>query len=317
MASPVECFDAAAGFRWFVKRDDLGGGPLGGSKVRKLEFIFGKARHASARAVLTSGAADSNHVLATALYAPSAGFTAGCVVTPAPPSANAAALAASGAAIFDCPFALRSERGREVLRRASAHLETRCCAPPFVIPFAGAGVAGVLGHVNAALELAEQVRTGTLPVPDRIYVALASAGTAAGLALGCALAGLRSLVVGVRVVERESASEALAKSLIERANRALRECDASVPLVDSSARIVLDHGFAGEGYRCPAPYSTEAERIAAAAGLTLEPAYTIKALAALYCHVRDGSLERENVLFWNTSGRPVSELAAQNPAAAV
>ena len=63
-------------------------------------------------------------------------------------------------------------------------------APSRYIPLGGSTALGTLGHVNAALELADQVEAGELPLPGRVVVPLGSGGTAAGLALGFAMAGL-------------------------------------------------------------------------------------------------------------------------------
>src|SRR4026209_267149 len=54
------------GQRLWVKRDDLTGLGMGGNKVRKLEFLSGGAISASARSVVTVGAAQSNHCRLTA-----------------------------------------------------------------------------------------------------------------------------------------------------------------------------------------------------------------------------------------------------------
>src|SRR5919199_4114314 len=65
------------------------------------------------------------------------------------------------------------------------------------VPAGGSSPLGALGHVNAALELAEQVRRGHRPAPARLVVPFGTGGTAAGLALGLALAGLEATVVAV------------------------------------------------------------------------------------------------------------------------
>src|SRR5256885_1804915 len=52
------------------------------------------------------------------------------------------------------------------------------------VPLGGSTPLGTLGHVNAALELAEQVAAGALPEPAAVVVPLGSGGTAAGLLLG-------------------------------------------------------------------------------------------------------------------------------------
>lgn len=54
------------GANLLVKRDDLTGLGMGGNKVRKLEFLCGDARHRGADALITVGAAQSNHARLTA-----------------------------------------------------------------------------------------------------------------------------------------------------------------------------------------------------------------------------------------------------------
>jgi len=54
------------GANLLVKRDDLTGLGMGGNKVRKLEFLCGDARQRGADALITVGAAQSNHARLTA-----------------------------------------------------------------------------------------------------------------------------------------------------------------------------------------------------------------------------------------------------------
>ena len=70
--------------------------------------------------------------------------------------------------------------------------------PPASFPVGGSSALGSVGWVGGGLEIAAQVAAGELPTPDRIYVALGSGGTAAGLLVGLRLAGLPSEVVAVR-----------------------------------------------------------------------------------------------------------------------
>ena len=86
-----------------------------------------------------------------------------------------------------------------------AALRERDDVDPFVIPFGGTSPRGVLGFVNAAFEIAEQVVAGDLPEPDLVYVPLGSMGTAAGLAIGFAAREMKTKVVGVRVLPSEVA----------------------------------------------------------------------------------------------------------------
>ena len=68
---------------------------------------------------------------------------------------------------------------RLLVRRTSPPLNF-----PYVLRPGGSSPLGCVGYVEAAAELAEQVRAGDLPAPSHIVVALGSGGTAAGLAAG-------------------------------------------------------------------------------------------------------------------------------------
>src|SRR6476620_9175307 len=62
--TPVESVEVA-GTRLLVKRDDLSADPLGGNKVRALEFLLAGAERGDT--VLTVGSSGSTHALATAI----------------------------------------------------------------------------------------------------------------------------------------------------------------------------------------------------------------------------------------------------------
>ena len=53
----------------WIKRDDLCGVALGGSKVRKLEFVLAEALDQGCDTVFTTGGAQSNHAALTAACA--------------------------------------------------------------------------------------------------------------------------------------------------------------------------------------------------------------------------------------------------------
>ncbi|HLQ64336.1 MAG TPA: pyridoxal-phosphate dependent enzyme, partial [bacterium] len=57
------------GPRIWIKRDDLTGLALGGSKARKLEFLLAQARAQGCDVIITVGAVQSNHARMTAAAA--------------------------------------------------------------------------------------------------------------------------------------------------------------------------------------------------------------------------------------------------------
>jgi len=285
-----------------VKRDDVSGGAYGGNKVRKLEFLLGQALAERRRAVITFGAVGSNHVRATAVYAGRLGLQVHAVLAPQASTpyvdANLAADRAAGATLhFVDSYGQALGRGTE-LRDEFAR---RDGIEPFIIPFGGTNSIGTLGFVNAAFELAAQIAAGVSPEPDLIYVAYGSTGTASGLALGLAAAGLRTSVVGVRVVPAESTNAERTKRVMEGAVALLRESDAGFPAIKpEDVALEVRDGFLGDGYAVATAASQEAVALAQANHMHLETTYTGKALAALVADARAGRLAGKTALFWNT-----------------
>ena len=76
--TPVAPLAALAPSLW-LKRDDLGATPLGGNKVRALEFLLAGVRRGGR--VVTVGSAGSTHALAVATYAALLGANSIAVIT--------------------------------------------------------------------------------------------------------------------------------------------------------------------------------------------------------------------------------------------
>ena len=58
----------------YIKRDDLTGIGLGGNKVRNLEFLLADTKRKGAEVVFTTGGAQSNHAMLTAVCAKKPGM---------------------------------------------------------------------------------------------------------------------------------------------------------------------------------------------------------------------------------------------------
>jgi D-cysteine desulfhydrase len=311
--------EAAAGGQVMLlaKRDDRGAPGVRGTKLRKLEFFLGEARRTNRAAVLTFGAVDSNHVLATAICGAGLGFGVACVVTPAPAGPRVRRhlrmMLAAGTTLVSCRGPLRSAAGRRATAVAAAALARRFAGVPFVIPFVGGGVLGAVGGVNAAFELRDQVARGELPAPARIYVPLATMGMAAGLIVGLELAGLRSQLVGVRVVDEGNATAAALRGLVHRTNRFLHDRDPAIPLRTFDARdIVVTHESAGSGYRAATTATRRAAGLARNDQLPVDHIYTSKALAALLADAARGT--DGPLLLWNTTAVAPPRVAGAPPA---
>jgi D-cysteine desulfhydrase len=293
-ATPVAQFEIA-GRPVLVKRDDLTAEPYGGNKVRKLEFLLAEAGRAGVRRLVTAGAFGSHHALATALYGRQQGFHVTCVLFPQPLTAHVydvlLGIAAAGA---ELRFTRRLTGVPFALRRAwwQARTEGACIVPP-----GGSSALGTLGYVEAALELDAAIRAGECPAPSRIYLAAGTLGTAAGVAVGLALAGRRIPVYAVRITSQLVTNERALRTLVRGALALLQPGAEPQPDVDTVlAEVHLRHDQVGEGYGRETAAGRAAVAAFAAAGLQLDATYTAKAAAALLADP-GGS---PPPLFWHT-----------------
>jgi D-cysteine desulfhydrase len=167
-----------------IKYDNLTGNLYGGNKVRKLEYIFPRASAKHKLRIATFGAVGSNHAIATALYARKAGFECTCFLS------HQAKTPLIGATLN-----MHTRIGTELVHFGGAYA-TRLGTlrrslwgrHAWVIPMGGSSWLGTVGFVAAGLELAEQINSGEIQAPDKLYVGAGTMGTAVGIALGLAIA---------------------------------------------------------------------------------------------------------------------------------
>ena len=203
----MERLSAGLGADLWVKRDGLTHPVYGGNKIRKFEFVFGDVLRRHARAVLTGGGFGSHHTLATAVIARQLGLRPVCSYYCQPITEEALLnLRRSPPLGIDAHFcgdyvglalSFVAQYARWLLRTGR---------PPYFIYPGASSTLGILGYVNAAFEIRDQLREGQIREPDALYVAVGSCGTFAGLLLGSRLAGLGSRVVGVRIIEEDQAN---------------------------------------------------------------------------------------------------------------
>ena len=198
----------------WIKRDDLCADPIGGNKVRALEFLLGGV--ARDDRVVTVGSAGSTHALAVAAYGKRLGATVviGRWKQEMNPSATVIAdritRTSRRAPVFRTPVEAYAWAWVERARGARW------------IAAGGSSPLGVLGHVNAGLELIDQIDANAMPMPKAVVVPLGTGGTAAGLALAFAIAGRDIGVIGARVVPRIIGREPRVRALANRTAQADR-----------------------------------------------------------------------------------------------
>lgn len=289
-----------------VKRDDVSSALYGGNKIRKLEYIFRRALDHGATRVATFGAAGSNHALATAILAHNIGLDCTCFL-------------AHQKRTPKVPYTLNMHRrlGTEIVRYGGSierlplfreHLQHRKI---WVVPLGGSCWLGAVGFVGAGLELAEQVAQGSIACPDRIYIANGTMGSAAGLLLGLAAAGMPTEVHAVRVADNEFTNPAILDRLMRKTALLLNRFDASFDagLADRT-RLRWRDDFFADGYAVFDDTTANAVSFASSElELSLETTYTGKAMAALLHDVQQPDYDGGTYLFWNThnsSPLPVS-----------
>ncbi|HDP35458.1 MAG TPA: pyridoxal-phosphate dependent enzyme, partial [Candidatus Hydrogenedentes bacterium] len=251
LPTPVERLDKmeetlnACDTELHIKRDDLSGNPYGGNKVRKLEFLLAHAVAHGYKEVLTFGAAGSNHALATALYAKPLGLRCISMLVPQPNShglrKNLLLSLHAGAELHYAPGMVPTAFA--TIKQLCVH-KIRAGKLPYMIPPGGSSPLGLIGFVNAALELRDQIEAGMLPEPDSIYAASGTMGTVVGLLLGLQAAGLPTQVVAVRVTAAQFTSMKKAERLFRDANALLHKADSAFPLFPfPHTDFILEHDF--------------------------------------------------------------------------
>ncbi|MEO8444679.1 MAG: pyridoxal-phosphate dependent enzyme [Gammaproteobacteria bacterium] len=282
------------------KRDDLAGADYGGNKVRKLEYLLADARQRGCDAVVTFGAAGSNHALATAVYAHRIGLACHAVLTdqvPTPWVANTLRWhCLLGTLLHHATGFVEAQAVAEQLKAEHPGGPDRL----YEIPWGGSSPLGSLGFVDAADEIALQLRAAGITGPVRIYLPCGTMGSVAGLLVGLCRANIPATVVSVKVVPQH---------VVDRAAvlRHAAAIDALLPASMSSTPERLERqvefraGFEGDGYALPTPECEEAVALARELeGMKLDTTYSGKALACLIADARSGRLEGQVPVFWQT-----------------
>jgi D-cysteine desulfhydrase len=288
--TPVEWW-RVGGATLLAKRDDLSAGTLGGNKVRALELLL--AGVAPGDTLLTVGPTGSTHALAVAAYGSMLGARTRVITWP---QEGHAVAHATSRRLHDLAEVTPARSVAEAYLRAAA---ARLTGRARWVPAGGSVPLGALGHVDAALELADQLAGMHLPRPDLLVAPLGSGGTVAGLLVGLAVAGLSTRVVGVRVVPRIVAHRRRVLKLAARTHALLaRLTGASLPALDPASLEIEQEHYGGAYARETEPARAAAAAVADAGGPQLDGTYSAKAFGVALARARRAP--DEHVLFWLT-----------------
>jgi len=295
--------DALAGPRIYFKRDDLTGIGLGGNKVRKLEYIIGKALEEGADTLVVCGGFQSNMARVSAAMANRVGLNVELVLgglpgEPRPPVGNLLLDHLLGAGIRYVDTVPRWEFG-PFLAEVADELRGQG-RRPYVLEPGGSSPEGMAGYFSASLEMAGQFSAQGIE-PSRVVVAVGSGSTYGGLVLGSMNADPTFEVVGISVSRK---SDYLRDKIPELASDAIELLGLDeVPALDD---LTTYDQYIGEGYGALTDGACEAIRLVAETeGVFLDPVYTGKCMAGLIDLIRKGVIgKNETVVFVHTGGSP-------------
>lgn len=292
----------------YIKRDDLTGKInqdnirlYGGNKPRKLEFLMADAQAKSADTIITYGGVGSNHALATAVYANKLGLKSILMLTEQPNSYTVRHNLLLDK-FYNAELRFFSDRKiRDNLLEKILEKDNKA----YFIPVGGSNSIGTIGFVNAAFELAEQIKDKKMPEPDYIYVATGSAGTTAGLLLGIKLTKLRSKIVSVYIELEPEDNRTLEniKSLFIETNRLLNKADISLPILEFPTQdLIINKDFCSKEYGLFLKDTVRANRLfISAENIRLEDTYSSKPIAAIIEDIKNNKINsNQTILFWNT-----------------
>jgi D-cysteine desulfhydrase len=299
------------GAQVYLKNDGLTGKVVhgkrtcAGNKLRKLEYLLADAIAHECTSVLTFGCAGSNHALQTAWYAKSLGLRSISMLLPQPNSKVVQRnLLLQAFAQADIYYA-KDRSILSFLAPAVCYIyKQRFGSVPYPIPVGGSCPLGAVGYVQAAFELKDQIEQGFCPMPDRVYVALGSGGTAAGLLLGLQAAGISTKLYCV-LDEPETKPGSMKEKvtmLFAQTNELLHKYDSSFGIyqLQDEAFEICDstsgeqYGLLTQEAKEAIAYMKEQEQI------LLEGTYTGKCFALLLRHLRAGDCAGKTVLYWDT-----------------
>lgn len=290
-----------------VKRDDLAGFALAGSKARALQALVADAGALGCDVLVVGGGPSSNLVGGAAVAAAVAGLDVVAVLygRSGPASVTGGLLARVGAEIEWTGDAERASVD-DAVPRVAGRL-ARQGRRPYEIPRGGATAVGTAGTAGGVAELADQLRAERID-PAAVVVATGSGGLHAALVAGAAGGGHRWRVVGVSVSRPVDEAR-------DRVARLAREAAAQRgwPAPHDADVEVRDGRGPGFGEASPAGRRA-ADAALAREGLLLDPVYTAKAMAAVPAVAADAG---GPVVFWHSGGTAAvcGELLAGAPAA--
>ncbi len=293
----------------WMKRDDAISPIYGGNKVRRYELVLADVLRRGKKRIVTVGGLASTQVMATALFGKHLGLPVTAVLFDQPKTrfmqqALLTSLAAGAALVHGGGYLATAWRAWRHFGRDA-----------YFIPPGAANPLANLGYIDAMFELGEQVARGEMPRPDAIILPTGSSGTLAAMAIGAALLGWPTEIVGVRITLRIATNRVTIGAILRGTWRYL---SLRVPELQAMSlpapRWRLLHTALGHGYGHPTREALEAlPKVEDLLGAPGEVTYSAKALVGLRTLARDPAYAGKTLLLWNTLSSVRPSLDAVSP----
>lgn len=304
--------DLPGGAHLWVKRDDLTGLGGGGNKARKLEFLCGAATASGADALVTVGAAQSNHCRMTAAAGAVLGLDVHLVLSGDAPTdgeatGNQLLSGLFGATMHHTGLDENDWRGLEAVRASLTEELMAAGRVPYSIPIGGSTATGALGYAAAMLELDDQIDALGFR-PSAVVFTSSSGGTHAGLVAGARLlAGAGRpvpAVIGVGVAKGVNNGHSFVADLVDQALGMLDPDQAWT--ATSEDDIEIDTAWIGDDYAVPTAAGDAAIRWAATrGGWLMDRTYSGKGFSGVLGMAAAGRFgPGDDVVFIHTGGWP-------------
>lgn len=289
------------GPRIWIKRDDLTGAATSGNKVRKLEFLLAEALANGCDTLITSGGVQSNHCRSVALLGAQLGLKVHLLLRAdiePKPVGNLLLDQLAGATISH--YSLDEYRGLNKLFNQWQEHYAALGRKAYAIPTGGSNGTGMWGYIAAAEELSQDFQRHAIS-PAAIVHATGSAGTQAGLMLGCQLHQINTQVKAYAVCDNaEYFTRKVRGDLEQWQSQYSPQTDISGLVADTSDEYIGPaYGVAGEEvFEC-------IKEVAALEGILLDPVYTGKAFFGMIEDIKKGKFSQwdgDDIVFVHTGG---------------
>jgi 1-aminocyclopropane-1-carboxylate deaminase/D-cysteine desulfhydrase-like pyridoxal-dependent ACC family enzyme len=282
----------------YIKREDQTHKVYGGNKVRNLEFVLGDAIRKEAKEVITLVPYGSNFTAALSAQAKELNLkvTLSQFIAKRNPQIEAHAKFSSsqGALLHNFkgslgPLAAFSYMGGRLINSSLKKQKVYYISP------GASSLYGALGHTNAFLEFASQVKNGDIPKPDYLIVGVGTCGTFSGLLAGNILSGLNIKLIGVRCAEPIVCNPQRIKKLT---NKVLEYLGASRVATNSDFEL---RDLKNNNYAVPNKSAFEViDDFYSSEEVLLDTTYTSKVGVFLKNSFKNNEFRGKRVLYWHT-----------------